>query len=80
MQTFDELEQYVENLDITRFPSLKAILDVQRTARIDDVACLSMPQDAPKGLLPIRTTGDGNCFACTVSMALFGNQSHHREI
>ena len=79
MQTFDELEQYVENLDTTTFPNLnKPILDVPRTARIDDVAHLSMPQDAPKGLLHIRTTGDGNCFAHAVSMALFGN--HHREI
>ena len=63
------------------FPSLmKPILNAWRTQRVDQVAKLSMPQDVPKGLVPISTIGNGNCFASAISTALFGNQNHHKEI
>ena len=79
--TFEQLQQYVENYEVTTFPSLmKPILNAWRTQRVDQVAKLSMPQDVPKGLVPISTIGDGNCFAQAVSTALFGNQNHHKEI
>ena len=62
--TFEQLQQYVENYEVTMFPSLmKPILNAWRTQRVDEVAKLSMPQDAPKGLVPISTIGNGNCFA-----------------
>ena len=79
--TFEQLQQYVENYEVTMFPSLmKPILNAQRTQRVDEVAKLSMPQDVSKGLVPISTIGNGNCFAQAVSTALFGNQNHHKEI
>ena len=59
---------------------MKPILNAWRTQRVDQVAKLSMPQDVPKGLVPISTIGDGNCFAWAISTALFGNQNHHKEI
>ena len=42
---------------------MKPILNPRRTQRVDQVAKLSMPKDAPHGLIPISTIGDGNCFA-----------------
>ena len=81
LQTFEQLEEYVENFDESQLPSLiKPILNAPRKCRIDDVAKLSMPADCPGGLVPLVTIGDGNCFARAVSTALFGNQNHHREI
>ena len=39
-----------------------------------------MPPDAPTGLVPVVTMGDGNCFPRSISRAIFGNESRHREI
>ena len=52
----------------------------KNSARVDKVALSSLPKDAPVGLYPYETTGDGNCFPWALSKALFGNESHHREI
>ena len=81
LETFEQLEEYVENFDESQLPSLiKPILNAPRKCRINDVAKLSMPPDCPGGLVPLVTIGDGNCFARAVSTALYGNQNHHREI
>ena len=53
---------------------------VKRTAQIDRVAQFSMPNDAPKNLIPVHTVGDGNCLPRAVSTSLFGNESKHQEI
>ena len=79
--TFDQLEQFVENYEVRTFPCLvKPNLNARRPQRIDQVAKSSMPDDAAPGLVPISTIGDGNCFARSVSTALFGNQNHHKQI
>ena len=81
LQTFKQLEEYVENFDESRLPSLiKPILNAPRKCRINGVAKLYMPADCPGGIVPLVTIGDGNCFARAVSTALFDNQNHHREI
>ena len=66
---------------VSQFPSLeKPVLQSKNNARVDKVALSSLPKDAPVGLYPYETTGDGNCFPQALSKALFGNESHHREI
>ena len=74
--TFSELEQYIDTLDLCQLPNLeKPVLQVSCNAKVDKIAVQALPTDAPPGLLPIETTGDGNCFPHAVSRAIFGNES-----
>ena len=74
--TFSELEQYIDTLDLCQLPNLeKPVLQVSHNAKVDKIAVQALPTDAPPGLLPIETTGDGNCFPHAVSRAIFGNES-----
>ena len=72
--TFSELEQYIDILDLHQLPNLeKPVLQVSHNAKVDKIAVQALVTDAPPGLLPIETTGDGNCFPHAVSRAIFGN-------
>ena len=79
--TFSELEQYIDTLDLCQLPNLeKPVLQVRHNAKVDKIALQALPTDAPAGLFPIETTGDGNCFLHAVSRAIFGDESQHKEI
>ena len=47
---------------------------------IDSVALSLYPTDAPQNLIPVKVTGDGNCFFRTMSLLLFGNENFHVEL
>ena len=80
LQTFEQLQEYVDNFD-SQLPSLiKPILNAPRKCRIDDVAKFSMPPDCLVELVPLLTFGDGNCFARAVSTALYGNQPSQGDL
>ena len=58
----------------------KPVLQAKCNAKVYRVVLTALPKDAPKGVVPIETVGDGNCFPCAISNALFGNERHHKEI
>ena len=79
--TFAELEHYVDSLESVHFPNMeKPVLQAKCNAEVDRVTLIALPKDAPKGVVSIETVGDGNCFPHAISKALFGNESHHKEI
>ena len=58
-----ELQDYIDTLNDEELPNLeKPILQARHDAKVDKVAFSSLPKDAPVGLFPFETTGDGNCF------------------
>ena len=66
--TFSDLEQYIDTLDLHQLPNLeKPVLQVRHNAKVNKIAVQALPTDAPPGLSPIETTGDGNCFPHGVS-------------
>ena len=80
-RSIKELQQYIDNLDTSQFEKLvKPILQVNRNAAVDRVAQCSLPRDAPTGLVPVVTSGDGNCFPRSISRAIFGSERRHKEI
>ena len=59
-RSINELQQYIDNLDTSQFENLvKPILQVNRNAAVDKVPQCSLPRDAPTGLVPVVTSGDG---------------------
>ena len=78
LNTFTALQEYFNNIDENDFPTLvRPIKSMKRTAQMDRVTQFSMPNDAPKNLVPVHTVGDGNCLPRAVSTSLFGNESKH---
>ena len=76
-----ELEHYVDSLEGVLFPNMeKPVLQARHNAKVDRVTLTALPRDAPNSLVPIETIGDGNCFPHAISNALFGSESHHKEI
>ena len=78
---FSELRDYIEsnptpelnvNIDTKMYESDKNILDF--------VALHYLPSDAPDSYAPVKITGDGNCFPCSVSYVAFCTQNKHAEI
>ena len=53
---------------------------MQRCHRIDPVAMVEKPRDAPKGLLPIWTFGDCNCLPRAISKAVTGVGDHYKIV
>ena len=53
---------------------------MQRCHRIDPVVMAEKPRDAPKGLLPIWTYGDGNCLPRAISKAVTGDDGHYKIV
>ena len=47
---------------------------------LDTYALQFVPDDAPTGFLPIRTTANGNCFFNAISLGLCGNESLSEEL
>mgnify|MGYP000751363744 FL=1 len=45
----------------------------------DVVAKILYPADAPSDLTPVKVYGDGNCLFRSISLALYGSESHHIE-
>ena len=79
--TFAELEHYFNSLESVHFLNMeKPVLKAKCNAKVDRVTLIALPKDAPKGVVPIETVGDSNCFPCAISKALFDNESHHKEI
>ena len=79
--TYTGLEEYISDLDESLFEDLcLPILKRKPNWQIDTVAMSSMPPDSPPYVLPVYTTGDGNCFPRSISWALFGNKNRHLEI
>ena len=79
--TYTELEEYVSDLDESKFEDLcLPIMKRKPNWQIDTVAMSSMPPDSPPYVLPVYTTADGNCFPRSISHALFGNENCHLEI
>ena len=48
--------------------------------RIDKTAKFLYPDDAPTGLEPIVTFGDGSCLPRAVARCVFGDEEKFREI
>ena len=73
---YNELKQFVENLTLPDFHSSPAILN--RIHEIDEIALKHLPTDAPKGYLPVKVYGDGNCCprALCVALGLPANANH----
>ena len=75
------MEEYISDLDESKFEDLcLPILKRKPNCQIDTVAMSSIPPDSPPYVLPVYTTGDGNCFPRSISQALFGNENCHLEI
>ena len=67
--TFSDLEQYIDTLDFHQLPNLEnPVLQVRHNAKVNKIAVQALATDAPPGLFPIETTGDGNCFPHAVSV------------
>ena len=48
--------------------------------KVDEIALVTIPPDAPQELVPVSTYGDGNCLCRALSHAYFGDPVHHLEI
>ena len=77
---FSQLQDYIDMLNDEELPSLeKPILQAGHNAKVK--SCLFLiPKGCTVGFSPFETTGDGNCFPQAISRALFGDESHHKEI
>ena len=65
-------------LDDSKFERLfRPIVPAHRHFTVDKVALHSMPPDCPEDLVPIYTTGDGNCLPRVLSTALYGFEDNN---
>jgi hypothetical protein len=44
---------------------------------VDQLSCCLVPQDISPNLVPLKSTGNGNCLFNSVSILLIGNESLH---
>ena len=80
-KSFEDLLNYVQNV---QYESLEVLQSnpqkMQRGHRIDEVAIAEKPRDAPKGLVPIQTCGDGNCLPRAISKAVTGVEDYYKIV
>lgn len=64
---------------IKRTPLPSPLQNVKIPSIEEDVARSLYPPDAPSDLTPVKVYGDGNCLFRSISLALYGSESHHIE-
>ena len=81
--TFNEMLEVATNLLETLRPLRERKMDVHfnsTTDSIDKIALALIPDDVPGDLVPIWTTGDGNCLGHALSKGFSGTDEMHVEI
>ena len=83
--TYQELEHLVSQsrgsleLDPLLNPGQSHSVVSTRTV-VDKLSLAVLPKSAPDGLMPIITTGYGNCFPRSLSVLVYGSEDHHTEM
>ena len=76
-----ELEQFVKGINVKLLPRKNMNIPFRVGLDcIDHVAMDCIPDDAPKNVVAVRITGDGNCLCRAISWALFGTDAYHLQI
>lgn len=74
-----DMEEYILTVESSHLLHSE-IQKVKKSWVTDGVALGAKPRGCSANLIPITTTGDGNCLPRSISTAVYGNQSRHLEI
>ena len=81
MSNLTDLKNVTMATDISCFDAVSRVIQcLQCYDVLDPVTNLELPRDAPKGYVHVSIYGNGNCFPCAVSKAVYGSEEYHKEI
>ena len=70
----------LQKTSLVKYPIPDELPNLMKDGKVDKVSKQLYPDDAPPQLSPVQIYGDGNCLYRAMSVCLFGDEKHFKEM